>query len=93
MKTLIISYDLHKPLQNYDQLIQKIRAYGNWAKLGGSAYLIVTGQTPSAVRDNLMTALDSNDVLFVSTCPVPSAWKGLPEEVAKWILENQPKNS
>jgi hypothetical protein len=93
MKVLIISYDLYKPEQNYDKLLQKIRSYGSWAKLGGSAYLIATTQTPVNVRDNLATVLDANDALFVGTCPVPSAWKGLPDEVAKWILENQPKYS
>ena len=93
MKTLIVSYDLHRPEQNYDKLLQKIRAYGSWAKLGGSAYLIITSQTVTQVRDNLGSVLDSNDSLFVGTCPVPSGWKGLSEEVSKWILENQPKNS
>lgn len=93
MKTLIVSYDLHKPEKNYDRLIQKIREYGSWAKLGGSAYLIVTGQTVVEVRNNLTSVLDADDDLFVGTCPVPSAWHGLPDEVAKWILENQPKNS
>jgi len=93
MKTLIVSYDLHKPEKNYDALIKKIRSYGSWAKLGGSAYLVITGQTVVQVRDNLATVLDDDDDLFVGTCPVPSAWKGLPEDVSKWILENQPKNS
>lgn len=92
MKTFIISYDLRKPDKNYEALIKLIRAYGSWAKLGGSAYLIITDSSVVQVRDNLATALDSNDQLFVGTCPVPSAWKGLPDEVAKWILENQPKN-
>jgi hypothetical protein len=93
MKTLIVSYDLQQPEKNYEALLKKIRAYGSWAKLGGSAYLILTEHTVVQVRDSLATVLDSDDRLFVSSCPVPSAWKGLPEEVSKWILENQPKNS
>lgn len=93
MKTLIISYDLRRPEQNYEGLIQKIRGYSSWAKLGGSAYLIITNQTVTQVRDTLGSFLDLNDSLFVGTCPVPSAWKGLSDEVSKWILENQPKNS
>jgi hypothetical protein len=93
MKTLIVSYDLHKPEKNYEALIKLIRAYGSWAKLGGSAYLIITDQTVVQVRDNLVSVLDADDDLFVGSCPVPSAWKGLPDDVAKWILENQPKNS
>lgn len=93
MKTLIVSYDLHKPEKNYEGLIQKIRSYGKWAKLGGSAYLIITSQTVTQVRDNLSALIDADDSLFVGTCPVPAAWKGLPDDVSKWILENLPKNS
>jgi hypothetical protein len=93
MKTFIISYDLKKPGQHYENLVKKIRGYGTWAKLGGSAYLIVTAKTPNEIRDDLGSAIDADDALFVGTCPVPSAWRGLPDNVAKWILENQPKNS
>ena len=93
MKTLIVTYELVNPGHNYDKLLQRIKAYPLWAQLGGSSYLIVTDQTVVNVRDYLKPALDAKDKLFVSACPVPSAWFGLPEEVGKWILENQPKNS
>jgi hypothetical protein len=86
---LIVSYDLANPGQNYENLVKKIKAYSAWARLGGSAYLIVTDATPVQVRDDLKQALDPNDKLFVGVAPPPSAWAGLPEEVAKWILENQ----
>lgn len=93
MKILIVTYDLINPGQNYGKLLQKIKAYDSWARLGGSSYLIATASTVVQVRDNLVTVLDLNDKLFVGTCPVPSAWRGLPQDVAKWILENQPKHS
>jgi len=92
-KVYIITYDLIQPGQNYTSLIEKIRGYGTWAKIGGSSYLIITDQNPSQIRNNLRSALDPNDKLFVSFCPSPSAWHGLPEDVSKWILENQPKHS
>jgi len=93
MKILIITYDLISPGQNYEKLLRKIKAYRAWARLGGSSYLIATDSTVVQVRDNLLTVLDRNDKLFVGACPVPSAWQGLPEDVSKWILENQPKYS
>jgi hypothetical protein len=93
MKILIITYDLINPGQNYEELLKKIKAYPGWARLGGSSYLISTDSNVEQVRNNLSTVLDSNDKLFVSSCPVPSAWHGLPDDVAKWILENQPKYS
>jgi len=93
MKILIVTYDLINPGQNYEKLLQKIKAYQLWARLGGSSYLIGTNETPVQVRDSLMAVLDQNDKLFVGSCPVPSAWTGLPDDVSKWILENQPKYS
>ena len=88
-KTLIITYDLYKPGANYELLLRKIKSFGPWAKLGGSSYLIITSKTPVEVRNVLQEALDRNDKLFVSVCPPPSAWYGLPEDVSKWILNNQ----
>jgi hypothetical protein len=93
MKTLIVTYDLINPGQNYEKLLQKIKGHSFWARLGGSSYLIVTDATVVQVRDSLAPLLDQNDKLFVGTCPVPSAWQGLPEDVTKWILENQPRYS
>lgn len=93
MKLLIITYDLVNPAQNLEVLVKKIKTFGSWARLGGSAYLIFTASDVVPVRDKLKEVLSSQDKLFVGTCPVPAAWAGLPEDVAKWILENQPKHS
>ena len=86
---LIISYDLADPGQNYEALLKRIKAYPQWARLGGSAYLILTDNSPVQVRDSLGVALDSNDKLYVGVASAPAAWRGMPEEVAKWILANQ----
>jgi hypothetical protein len=93
MKTLIVTYELVAVEKNYSKLVAKIKAYESWAELSLFAYLILTNSTVQQVRDNLATVLDPKDKLFVGTCPVPAAWQGLPENVSKWILENQPKNS
>lgn len=93
MNIYIVTYDLLNPGQNYEKLLQKIKSYSSWAKLGGSSYLILTDKNPVQIRDHLKVILDENDKIFVGTCPVPSAWYGMPENVSKWILENQPKNS
>ena len=93
MKVLIVTYDLKTPHLNYDRLVQKIRSYKGWARLGASSYLILTDSTVVQVRDNLVSIAIPGDQIFVGTCPVPAAWWGVPEDVAKWILENQPKNS
>jgi hypothetical protein len=88
-RVLFVSYDLVNPGQNYERLIKLIKSYPSWARLGGSAYLIYTSETPVQVRDHLQGALDQNDKLFVGVSPSPSAWYGMPEDVSKWIQANQ----
>jgi hypothetical protein len=88
MKVLVVSYDLKRPGQNYEKLIALMKIYP-WARLGGSAYLILTAQDPAQVRDYLTQALDSGDQIYIGVAPAPSAWWNLPEDVSKWILANQ----
>lgn len=88
-KVLIISYDLVNPGRNYEHLLKQIKSYPEWARLGGSSYLIYTESGPVEVRDHLMTALDANDKLYVGTAPAPAAWIGMPEDVSNWIHEHQ----
>lgn len=86
---LIVSYDLVNPGQNYELLLQAIKSFGGWARLGGSAYLIATSLTPVEVRDRLVPLLAWDDHLFVGMATAPSAWRGLPDDVSNWILQNQ----
>jgi hypothetical protein len=78
-----------QPGKNYEPLLKRIKDYGAWAKLSDSAYLILTDSTPVAVRDNLVAVLDANDKIFVGNAPAPAAWRGLPDDVSKWIIANQ----
>lgn len=89
MSVLMVSYDLFNPGQNYEQLIRRIKNYPSWAKLGGSAYLISTPNTPEQVRNELRLYLDRNDKLYVGMAPAPSAWVNMPNDVSNWILANQ----
>lgn len=82
----IVSYDLRKPTQRYDELVNAIKTYPNWACLGGSAYLIESNETHVAIRDNLGRFIDGNDKLFVGHISAPAAWKGYGDEVSNWIL-------
>jgi hypothetical protein len=89
MKVLIISYDLKNPGRNYEPLIQRIKQLGPWARLGGSAYLISTANSVVQVRDFLWQVMDSSDSIYVGVAPAPAAWHGMPDDVGKWILNNQ----
>ena len=86
MNNYIISYDLSKPGRNYDSLIQRIKSYGSWARLGGSAYIIQSIDSAVDVRNYLTEVLDGNDSLFVGAISAPAAWSGLGEEVSNWII-------
>jgi len=91
--TFLIVYELAQPAHNKEALIRKIKAYGTWARITDSSYLVATGTAgtadPVAVRNDLATVLIATDKLYVGVSNRPSAWKGLPEEVSKWILANQ----
>lgn len=89
MSVLIVTYDLSNPGQNYETLIKQIKAYGTWARIGFSCYLIKTDATVESVRDLLLKSLDRNDKIYVGMAPAPSAWFGLGEEVSKWIHTHQ----
>lgn len=91
MNTLIVTFDLAFPALNNQRLVQKIHAQRLWARLGANAYLIKTNLTVVQLRDELIKVLKPNDKLFVGNCPIPSAWYGQPEDVSKWILQNQPQ--
>jgi hypothetical protein len=91
MNTLIVTYELAPPGLNYEHLIKRIRTQPSWARLGAHAYLVKTDLTVVQLRDDLQQTLRNGDKLFVGNCPVPAAWHGQPEDVSKWILENQPR--
>jgi hypothetical protein len=94
MKNLIVTFELTNPGFNYERVVQRIKSSSPyWARLTGNSYLIVTNLSTETVRNNIVTVLHKSDRVFVSACPVPAAWYGLPDDVGKWILENQPKNS
>ena len=88
MSAYIITYDLSQPGRNYADLYARIRSYGTWATITESSWAIVTEQSPVAVRDHLSPALDSNDMLFVSTLGGSAAWLGLSDEISDWLKKN-----
>lgn len=87
-KAYIVSYDLSNPGQRYEDLLQRIKAYPKWARLGGSAYIIVTSQDPVQIRDNLKINFDFNDKLFIGSISPPAAWYNLGDEVSQWLNSN-----
>ena len=87
MSVYIITYDLSRPGRNYSELYSRIKSYGSWAKITESSWAISTPSTAVSIRDHLTPALDANDKILVGALG-SSAWKGLDDEVSKWLKTN-----
>jgi len=85
----IVTYDLFSPGKNQESIINKIKTFTSWARLGGSSYLLFTEKTHIEIRDLLHGDLDINDKLYVGLMGNSAAWSGLGDEVGKWIIEKQ----
>lgn len=81
----IVSCDLNVPGRRCEALSSLIRREGDWARIGGSAFLLESSKTPVELRDIFKGVLDSNDKLYVGQVATPAAWTGLSKEVSDWI--------
>ena len=88
-QVLIVAFELARPGQNSETLVARIKAYGQWARLGASTYLIQTQHLPVDVRAYLQEALFPNDKLYVSLVGYSAAWVGYPEAFSTWVRQRQ----
>ena len=88
MSTFLISYDLNKPGQDYDDLISELKKFTTrWHRLD-STWIVVSDLKCAQIRDNLKVHIDSNDeLLVVKLCGVGS-WCGFDESGSKWLMDN-----
>lgn len=85
MAVYALTYDLHKPDQDYEDLIQAIKSLGGYSHRFDSFWLVETSSTATEIRDNLQKYLDSNDSLFViKTIKHWSSWN-LAEGGVDWL--------
>lgn len=85
MAALLITYDLNRPGQEYDEFYEVIKSY-TWVRLSESSYGVDTTDTPAQVYDKLSPHLDENDRVYVITLKKP--WRGFGlEEVNDWLEE------
>lgn len=86
MANFIVSYDLRKPGRNYDELYKAIKAYGTWAHLLESVWMISSLQDVGKVRDSLTKHVDANDIVLVIECDVSNwASRNLPQNQVDWL--------
>lgn len=78
MRTLLIGYDLNRPGQDYEDLIDEIKSSDAWWHHLDSAWLVSTEPTPIELCDRLKSLIDSGDELLVlDVTGRGHAWAGL----------------
>lgn len=74
--TYLISYDLNKPGQSYDQLYDAIKAASNeiWCKPLESVYIVRSSLSAQSIYNKLTPYLDRNDRILIVEIKGQSYW-------------------
>lgn len=89
MRTILVTYDLNRPGQEYGELIHHLKAYPNWWKHLYSTWLLKTPLTAEQVRNAVQQHIDPNDkLLVVDVTGAAFAWTGINDEGSNWIQTN-----
>ena len=90
MNILLITYDLVNPGKNYGAVIKAINSSAiSGIKIATSTYLLKTSLNTTSLRDLISRSMDVNDKLYITAVTNAAAWRGLDENISKWILDNQ----
>ena len=85
---LLITYDLNRPGQNYNDLYKEIKKAGTWWHHLDSTWIISTSSTPAQWQKRLQKHMDDNDnLLVIEVCDNYQGW--LPDKAWKWLKERK----
>lgn len=83
----MISYDLHAPTNNREDVEKDIKSLGSWCKYLSTTYLISTSCSLDTVSNKCVSHLDGNDYMIIGKVEKPiKGW--LSQEQWNWIREN-----
>jgi hypothetical protein len=89
MTNYLIGYDLDKPDQDYANLIDAIKTFGNWWHCLDSTWIIQSDRSAIAIRDILARHIGSSDkVLVVTLSRFNAAWTGFDGNCSSWLHNN-----
>jgi len=88
MTTCLITYDLNRPGQNYNDLFEAIKAIGTWWHCLDSTWIVKSNLTAVQIRDSLSTKIDKNDSLLVVVLSGVGAWTGFSDDCSNWLKDN-----
>jgi hypothetical protein len=86
MAVKLITYDLNRPGQKYDELYEEIKALGtSWWHYLDSTWLVASSLSCDAIVDRLRKHMDSGDQCLVVDVSGDSKQGWLPQEAWDWI--------
>jgi len=89
MSCLLITYDLNKPGQNYDDLYKEIKGLGaSWWHYLDSTWLVSTNLTADQAASRLLKVLDKSDHVLVLNVTGDDHQGWLPQEAWNWIKKH-----
>ena len=89
MRAYIVSYDLNKPGQNYENLYEELKKSPRWWHFWDATWIIATSESPKQIWSRMKPHTDSSDnVLIIRACADYSGF--LPKKAWEWIAANVP---
>jgi hypothetical protein len=83
---LLITYDLHKPERDYDDVTSEIKSFGSWAHPEESVWLVDTTLGPQDCRNRLKQVTEDATYFIVWLQHNWSSYK-LTSPVVKWLKD------
>lgn len=65
----LVTYDLSRPGQSYDNLINAIKLYPNATHVMQSVWFLKSANTASQIQVDLKRYMDANDLIFITEIP------------------------
>lgn len=84
MALYLVTYDLNRPGQDYQELYDRIKQCGNAWHGMQNTWFVETTKSAAQIRDHVGPALDRGDKLFVSRVQ-EAAWQGFADDGTSWI--------
>ncbi len=89
MNKILISYDLHKPVKDYEELYRYLKGFGTRAKPLESLWMVKTSKSHIAIRDEIVAHIDKDDsIIVIDVSGDAMAWRGLGDKVSEWLKNN-----
>lgn len=84
----LVTYDLNKPQQEYEELYEELKHIGAWWHYLDSTWLIVTSESLKELSQRIRDKIDTNDHLLVFDITDKDYYGWLPKDAWKWIKEH-----